>query len=65
MQKIMTNELGIERKIEACFERHFHHITPGTPRWYELEAFKTDLKSIILNKPQAVLAKAEPQGEDK
>lgn len=64
MQKIMTNELGIEKKIDACFQRHFNHITPGTPRWHELEEFKADLKFIIFNKPQAVLAKAEPEGEN-
>lgn len=33
--------------IEDWFQRHFHHVTPGTPDYAVLNAAKNDLKTIL------------------
>ena len=44
--------MTINEQVEACFQRHFNHITPGTPRWHELQSFKADLIRIVQPEPE-------------
>lgn len=44
---------GLNKKIDECFDRHFNHVTPGTPDHAVITAAKNDLKATL----------AEPAGQ--
>ena len=44
LQKLEGLSKSFELKVEQWFDRHFNHLTPGTPLYHIVQAAKDDLK---------------------
>lgn len=44
---VVHDAKALLQKIEAWFQRHFSHVTPGTPDHAVLTAAKEDLKATL------------------